>query len=90
MRLVRLHYSNHSFQAFASIATEDLIELCQKVDTTALPIMLKEIEGVAEYWPISVRLHLHHVQRIADGNTSTTISAWTRIRDLCRYGCFDV
>ncbi|TMS35006.1 hypothetical protein L596_002493 [Steinernema carpocapsae] len=66
----------------ATIAVHDLLDLCQKSNTSNLPILLKEVEGVAEKFPASVAVHLETIQDVCD-RQSTTQKSWLRIRALC-------
>ncbi|KAK0395297.1 hypothetical protein QR680_001211 [Steinernema hermaphroditum] len=66
----------------ATVAVHDLLDLCQKSNTNNLPILLKEVEGVAEKFPASVAVHLDTIQYVCD-RQSTTQKSWMRIRALC-------
>uniref|UniRef100_A0A1I7ZUC5 PH domain-containing protein n=1 Tax=Steinernema glaseri TaxID=37863 RepID=A0A1I7ZUC5_9BILA len=66
----------------ATVAVHDLLDLCKKSNANNLPILLKEVEGVAEKFPASVAVHLDTIQDVCDRQSSTQKS-WMRIRALC-------
>jgi hypothetical protein len=65
----------------ACLAIPDLIELCNKSNTQNLPILLKEIESVAEAYPISVQHHLDIIKELSE-KQGTNYSVYKRIRGL--------
>ena len=65
----------------AALAIPDLIELCNKSSIQNLPILLKEIEAVAEVYPQSVQHHLEIIKELSERQGST-YSAYKRIRAL--------
>ncbi|KAE9549824.1 hypothetical protein FO519_006958 [Halicephalobus sp. NKZ332] len=65
----------------AALAIPDLIELCNKSSMQNLPVLLKEIEAVAEVYPQSVQHHLEIIKELSERQGST-YSAYKRIRAL--------
>ncbi|KAI1727701.1 protein melted like protein [Ditylenchus destructor] len=66
----------------AGIAVEDLIGLLMKCNTQNLPIVLKEIEGIAEVYPSVLESHMQSLERLCEQSPSM-YSACARIRTLC-------
>uniref|UniRef100_A0A914Z4K5 Vitellogenin n=1 Tax=Panagrolaimus superbus TaxID=310955 RepID=A0A914Z4K5_9BILA len=65
----------------ACLAIPDLIELCNKSNTQNLPVLLKEIESVAEAFPQSVQHHLEIIKEFSE-KQGTNYSVYKRIRAL--------
>ncbi|VDK49284.1 unnamed protein product [Anisakis simplex] len=65
----------------AYIAVNDLIAMSKRL-SESLPIILKEIESVAECYPSAVQSHLPFIQSLPDARP-TTSAVCARIRGLC-------
>uniref|UniRef100_A0A183UNQ0 Protein melted-like protein n=1 Tax=Toxocara canis TaxID=6265 RepID=A0A183UNQ0_TOXCA len=65
----------------AHIAVNDLISMSKRL-SESLPIILKEIEGVAECYPPAVQPHLPFIQSLPEARPAT-LAVCARIRGLC-------
>uniref|UniRef100_A0A7E4V442 PH domain-containing protein n=1 Tax=Panagrellus redivivus TaxID=6233 RepID=A0A7E4V442_PANRE len=67
----------------AVLAVPDLIELCSKSNSSNLPILLKELESIAEIFPSSVQHHIELIGVLCEkpgGNTAV----YKRIRAMSK------
>uniref|UniRef100_F1KT96 Protein melted n=1 Tax=Ascaris suum TaxID=6253 RepID=F1KT96_ASCSU len=65
----------------AHTAVNDLVVMSKRL-SESLPIILKEIEGVAECYPSAVQPHLPFIQSLPEARPTTT-AVCARIRGLC-------
>jgi hypothetical protein len=65
----------------AALAIPDLIELCKKSNTQNLPVLLKEVESIAEAYPSSVQHHLDIIKELSE-RQGTSYSVYKRILRL--------